>query len=439
VTSPARYRTDPETLHEVILNPEELSRWLDARLLAAVPAEPDAERRHRTDIGVAARALRRLDVAESQLAAALELALRHGSPAHAVLARVRYAHVLQWQGRFDEATAEFQRCLASAADAGDRAHFVHQHAGKCAYDLGDWTIAVTHFREALRLREALQLQLAQQPREALRPRGTLQPREALRPQEALGDPELIESTRLALDAADACATASAAAAELHRLVPGGHNALRPEAAPLVAPAQPNVGVLIDIRNLLLAGPAPLPAVRAIHRYHPGLDDALGDLATRGWLTLGPETVSPTDRCRTLLTSLMELMDRVFTRLWGQPAALLSTLDDLVAAGRGTSEGDAFDALADAGHPSDGTMAGRLFSALCAMRYHRADAHAAAWSSEGLTAAQARSLDPNSPQRLRIEATTDRIASRPYRTLTPDRRAHLRNALTTLDDETETMQ
>jgi tetratricopeptide (TPR) repeat protein len=130
--------------------------------------------------------LHRLDVAESQLATALELALRHGSPAQAVLARARYAHVLQWQGRFDEATAEFQRCLASAADAGGRAHLVYQHAGKCAYDLCDWTAAVTHFREALRLREAL------------------------------GDPELIESARLALDAADACATASAAAAQLHR-------------------------------------------------------------------------------------------------------------------------------------------------------------------------------------------------------------------------------
>jgi hypothetical protein len=48
-------------------------------------------------------------------------------------------------------------------------------------------------------------------------------------------------------------------------------------------------------------------------------------------------------------------------------------------------------------------------------YDRADAPAA-WSSEGLTAEQVRSLDPTAPQRLRIEATTDRIASRPYRTL-----------------------
>lgn len=117
------------------------------------------------------------------------------------------------------------------------------HAGKRAYDLGDWTTAVTHFREALRLREALA--------------GT----------------ELVESTRLALDAADACATASAVAVELHRLVPGGHDALRPEAAPLVALAQPHVGLLVNSRNLLLAGPAPQPAVHAIHRYYPGqLDD-----------------------------------------------------------------------------------------------------------------------------------------------------------------------
>src|SRR5262249_61172256 len=88
------------------------------------------------------------------------------------------------------------------------------HAGKRAYDLGDWTTAVTHFREALRLREALA--------------GT----------------ELVESTRLALDAADAWATASAGAVGVHPLVPGGHDALRPEAAPPVALAQPHVRLLV---------------------------------------------------------------------------------------------------------------------------------------------------------------------------------------------------
>lgn len=309
-----------------------------------------------------------------------------------------------FEGRQAEATAEFERCLASAADAGVHTHVEYQHAGKCAYDFGDWTTALTHFREALRLREAL------------------------------GDPELTESSRLALDAADACATAAAAAAELHRLVPGTHAAVRPIGAPVVAPAQPNAGVLVDCRTLLLAGPVPLAAMRAIHRYQPDrFEHALRDLAERGWLAVNRDAVSAPPQCADLLRSLMTVMDAVLSRLWGSPTKLLDTLNGLVAAGRGTSEGSiledsAFDALADAGHPGDGTVAGRLFTALCAMRYHRADVHAAAWLAEGLTVETIQALDAADPQRRRIEAATDRMAARPYRTLTPTARAELVSAL-----------
>jgi hypothetical protein len=123
------------------------------------------------------------------------------------------------------------------------------------------------------------------------------------------------------------------------------------------------------------------------------------------------------------------MDKVLTDLWGEPAALLSTVDALVAAGRGTSQGDAFDPLASAGHPMPAsTTAGQLFTALGAIRYHRADAHAFAWASEGLTADGVRALDVHHPQRRRIEATTDRIASRPYRALPSRRRADLLAAM-----------
>jgi hypothetical protein len=74
---------------------------------------------------------------------------------------------------------------------------VYQHAGKCAYDFGDWAAAIAHFREALRLREAL------------------------------GDPESIESTRHALDAVDACTTSAEAAARLAHPWPGHGRRDRP--------------------------------------------------------------------------------------------------------------------------------------------------------------------------------------------------------------------
>lgn len=411
MTSTARYRVDPETLRDVVRNADQLASWLDTQLTAPVPADPEAERRHRTEVGVRARMLRRLDVAEAQLSRALDLAVAHGTPQQAVLARVRHAHVLQWQDRFDEANAAFERCLTELDAAGDRAHFVHQHAGKCAFDFGDWSTAAAHFAEALRAREAL------------------------------GDPELIESSRLAVEATDACATAAAVGAELHRLVAGGHAALRPGGAAIVAPAQPGAYILVNCCDLLLPGPAPLPAVRAIHRYFADqLDGALADLAVRGWLSMEPETITATPRCRELLASLLAHMDGVFSGLWGSPDDLLRTGGELIVAGRGSSQGDAFDALAEAftagtagraGEAGETSTAGRLFAALCALRHHRGDAHAAAWQAYGLTVDGVRALDEGDPRRRRIEAATDQVAARPYRSLTATARADLVRALRAL--------
>ncbi|HET8640483.1 MAG TPA: hypothetical protein VFM37_01005, partial [Pseudonocardiaceae bacterium] len=67
MNNPIRYSVDPETLRDVVLNPDEVDGWLDGRLRAPVPAEPDAQRRHRTELGTTARSLRRLALAESQL------------------------------------------------------------------------------------------------------------------------------------------------------------------------------------------------------------------------------------------------------------------------------------------------------------------------------------------------------------------------------------
>lgn len=248
---------------------------------------------------------------------------------------------------------------------------------------------------------------------------------------AAGDPELIESSRLALDAADACATAAAVATELHRLVPGVHAAARPRGAAALAPVRPHGGFLVDLRTVLLHGAVPLAAVRAVHRHLPRLDATMASLAAGGWLELSATDVIATERCRRLLTELMAILDGVCDTLWGTPSPTLATAEALVAAGTGTSEGAAFDALSAAGHPGPGTVAGRLFTALCALRYHRADAHAAAWAAEGLTVDGVRSLADDDPLRRRIETTTDRVAARPYRSLPADARHTFVTALRAL--------
>jgi hypothetical protein len=57
----------------------------------------------------------------------------------------------------------------------------------------------------------------------------------------------------------------------------------------------------------------------------------------------------------------------------------------------------------------------VLNRLSAMRYHRADAHAAAWTAAGLTAAQVVAM-PHDRERDPIEAETNRRAAAPYRVL-----------------------
>ena len=371
MTGPFEHRIDPETLREVPRHPAELADWLDLQL--ARPAPDDYQWLTRT--GLAARLLDRLDLAERQLARAVELA----EPHQLVAARIRLADVHQWQGRLELADREFADCLARVT--GPLESFAHQHAGKCAYELGDWARARDHFGTALRLRAA-------------------------------ADPDLVGSSAEALDAADACLTAASVAVELDRLVPGLHRrcaatgALRHVDRPL------EVGALIELAGLLRFGPVPLAVAREVHRYEPGIDAALTALAGTGWLALGPDVIAATPRALPLLAAINDLHAGVAAELWPDPTPVLSTVDALLPV---LADGWPVTAAMTRSRSGDGPAA-RLFDGLRALRYHRADAHAAAWRAEGLTAAQVVALDRADPVRRRIETGTDRLAARAYRRL-----------------------
>lgn len=85
---------DPETLRERATDPEALRRWC-----AEHPADPRTVALLRI-LGElpAAERLGRQVLADPQL-----------HPVTRAVRRARYAHVLQWQGRFEEADAEFSR------------------------------------------------------------------------------------------------------------------------------------------------------------------------------------------------------------------------------------------------------------------------------------------------------------------------------------------
>ena len=83
-------------------------------------------------------------------------------------------------------------------------------------------------------------------------------------------------------------------------------------------------------------------------------------------------------------------------------------------------GPAFAAMAPPYEP-DGIPSGvLLLNRLGTLRYHRADAHAAAWTAAGHTATSLGEL-PDGPERRAIELETDRRAAGPYSTLTADER------------------
>ena len=62
----------------------------------------------------------------------------------------------------------------------------------------------------------------------------------------------------------------------------------------------------------------------------------------------------------------------------------------------------------------------LLNRLGTLRYHRADAHAAAWAAAGHTASSIAAL-PAGPERLAIELETDRRAAGPYAALGAEER------------------
>lgn len=304
VGTPREHVVDPETLREAPMRPAELTEWLAVRRDAPIPAEPASERRHRTDIGEAARIAGELDIAEQQLFLAAELAARE-TPAIALRARIRLAHVWQWQGRYAEADEELADCVRVAATPADRA-FAHQHAGMCAYDLGDVDRAAAHFQAAARWYAAAGAQA-----------------------------DLVEWAGIGLDAADACRTAIAMATALDRLVPQAHARIRDVLSngDVLAERPPRLGALVELRPLLLAGPVAMDVVNGLFRYQPGINGDITRLERGGWLVRSPHAVTATSRCVAMLEAINMAAGIALREWWGRPEQELARVDAVVCGAR----------------------------------------------------------------------------------------------------------
>lgn len=213
-----------------------------------------------------------------------------------------------------------------------------------------------------------------------------------------------------------------------------HRAVGPTGGQLVRAADlPRAGVLVDLLVPLLAGSAVRSALHSIERYTPyeKFCGTIDEHVIQGMLTLTGEIVSATPAGLELLADIRRAQGFAAAAFWSDrldSVALLRPLVDRVL----DSIDDGGPAFALMKPPAQADSAAQaLHDRVTALRYYRADAHAAAWAAAGLTAAEIPEL--TGPERDHIEAETNRLADRPYAILSEAERSAFLDAIKILAD------
>lgn len=203
-----------------------------------------------------------------------------------------------------------------------------------------------------------------------------------------------------------------------------------------------VGYLVDLRNPLAAGrPIPPDGLAEAYRYHDpdARQEIVQGSVDAGLLAQAPDgTITASERGQGFLRELFAQHDRVLADHWGpaadQPGAhhdtLVGRLNELVSrvlAEAAATAGGAWAVNAPPHEPAGTPPAVLLLNRLSTLRYHRSDAHAAAWRAAGLTAAEMLAMpwgSPWTPEREAVEHDTNVRAASPYAVLTPEERLAL---------------
>jgi hypothetical protein len=226
---------------------------------------------------------------------------------------------------------------------------------------------------------------------------------------------------------DVASFAVAIAPHIDRTVVAVHPAARPGAMVVLrAVGLTGGGVLVPLLTPLLSGPVAVSALHSVVRYerYEWLVDGLDEHVRQGLLTRTNGTVTATPTGRDVLLGLRRAQGLAITELWRDQAlaSLLLLARRVVATATG---GPAFTLMTPTA-PVE-SPAHDLHDQLTVLRYHRADAHAAAWADAGLTAESVQRLEPG-PLADRIESATNRRAAQPYETLDPTERIALLKGL-----------
>jgi hypothetical protein len=195
----------------------------------------------------------------------------------------------------------------------------------------------------------------------------------------------------------------------------------------------------QLRTGLAARPVSAAGLAGVYRYRDAdeLRRNLGILASAGIIEQADDgAIRATDTGRAILGVMYESGAEAAAELWSGHRETVAGLNEL--AGRlvmaaAASGGDAYAAVAPPYEPPDARPELLLHHRLAVLRYHRADAHAAAWQAAGHTVDTIRGL-ADGPERERIEAETNRRAGQPYATLSAAERSRLASGLTGLPGE-----
>jgi hypothetical protein len=175
----------------------------------------------------------------------------------------------------------------------------------------------------------------------------------------------------------------------------------------------------------------LDGFRAAVRYSPRdqVDAALAEMTTAGLVDINADTLTLTAHGRAAQEELWSITDRVVADLWTGYDDLSSRLEglcDRALTQVADDPGPSFHLLYPPHVPATSTAPTRLAEQLSCLRFHRADAHAAAWLAAGFTGEQVTA--PNATLPDSVEADTNTRAARPYQALSPSERTELIDGL-----------
>jgi hypothetical protein len=182
-----------------------------------------------------------------------------------------------------------------------------------------------------------------------------------------------------------------------------------------------------LRNALPVRAVTRQQVHAVLAYLPparveaGISEALA-----AGLLVEADALGATERGGALLVRIHALVSDFVSNLWAghedRVDSLLALTAPVLEAAAETG-GPAWAVMAPPYEPAGATAAMRLAERLTPLRFHRYDAHVAAWKAEGLRVEEVQALAAG-PVRDRIERETNRRAAPPYAALDPTGRLEL---------------